>query len=105
MCRICYSSKIEMGHSQGAKMAAQFVYKHPGVIDKLVLIGTTHPRGISLAGRQLPVLKIENLRFPRWGGRRGLVGVILATAPAASRFIPQDARDAECCKPGAQINV
>jgi len=49
---------ILAGHSQGAKMAARFVYEHPDLIDKLVLIGTTHPRDISLAGRTLPVLKI-----------------------------------------------
>ncbi|MFC7523055.1 alpha/beta hydrolase [Parapedobacter sp. GCM10030251] len=49
---------IPAGHSQGAKMAARFVYEHPGLIDKLVLIGTTHPRDISLSDRTLPVLKI-----------------------------------------------
>jgi len=49
---------ILAGHSQGAKMAAQFVYEYPDAVDKLVRIGTTHPRDISLAGRTLPVLKI-----------------------------------------------
>ena len=49
---------ILAGHSQGAKMAAQFVYENPGLIDKLILIGTTHPRDISLADRDIPVLKI-----------------------------------------------
>jgi pimeloyl-ACP methyl ester carboxylesterase len=39
-------------------MAAQFVYENPDLIDKLILIGTTHPRDISLADRKIPVLKI-----------------------------------------------
>jgi len=39
-------------------MAAQFVYENPGLINKLVLIGTTHPRDISLADSKIPVLKI-----------------------------------------------
>ncbi len=47
------------GHSQGGKMAAQFVYEHPGVADKLILIGTSHPRDISLASSTIPVLKIS----------------------------------------------
>ncbi|KAF2514661.1 alpha/beta hydrolase [Flavobacterium foetidum] len=46
------------GHSQGGKMAAQFVYENPKLIDKLILIGTSHPRDISLANISIPVLKI-----------------------------------------------
>lgn len=49
---------ILSGHSQGAKMAAQFVYENPTLIDKLILIGTTHPRDISLADSKIPVMKI-----------------------------------------------
>jgi pimeloyl-ACP methyl ester carboxylesterase len=49
---------ILAGHSLGAKMAAQFVYENPSLIDKLVLIGTTHPRDISLANSKIPILKI-----------------------------------------------
>lgn len=49
---------ILAGHSQGAKMAAQFVYENPELIDKLILIGTTHPRDISLAEATIPILKI-----------------------------------------------
>jgi pimeloyl-ACP methyl ester carboxylesterase len=49
---------ILSGHSQGAKMAAQFVYENPDLVDKLILIGTTHPRDISLANLNIPVLKI-----------------------------------------------
>jgi hypothetical protein len=49
---------IVSGHSQGAKMAAQFVFENPGLIDKLILIGSSHPRDISLARLDIPVLKI-----------------------------------------------
>ncbi|OXA81742.1 hypothetical protein B0A65_02865 [Flavobacterium frigidimaris] len=49
---------ILAGHSQGGKMAAQFVKENPGLIDKLILIGTTHPRDISLADSTIPILKI-----------------------------------------------
>lgn len=49
---------ILAGHSLGAKMAAQFVYENPGLIDKLILIGTTHPRDISIADSTIPILKI-----------------------------------------------
>ncbi|WP_406843627.1 alpha/beta hydrolase [Flavobacterium soyae] len=49
---------ILAGHSQGGKMAAQFVYENPGLIDKLILIGTTHPRDISIADSRIPILKI-----------------------------------------------
>lgn len=49
---------ILSGHSQGGKMAAQFVHENPGLIDKLVLIGTSHPRDISLANSKIPILKI-----------------------------------------------
>lgn len=76
---------ILTGHSQGAKMAAQFVYEHPGLIDKLVLIGTTHPRDISLADRKLPVLKI-------YGSRDGVADVADIEAnkgnlPATAEFV------------------
>lgn len=53
---------ILAGHSQGAKMAAQFVYENPGLVDKLILIASTHPRDISLAGRALPIMKIYGSR-------------------------------------------
>jgi pimeloyl-ACP methyl ester carboxylesterase len=46
------------GHSQGGKMAAQFVYENPSLIDQLILLGTTHPRDIDLSGLSIPVLKI-----------------------------------------------
>ncbi|WP_316632554.1 alpha/beta hydrolase [uncultured Flavobacterium sp.] len=49
---------ILAGHSQGGKMAAQFVKENPDLIDRLILIGTTHPRDISLADSKIPILKI-----------------------------------------------
>jgi len=49
---------ILSGHSQGAKMAAQFVFENPTLIDKLILIGSSHPRDISLAGCKIPIMKI-----------------------------------------------
>lgn len=49
---------IFAGHSQGGKMAAQFAYKNDELVDGLILIGTTHPRDISLAALQVPVMKI-----------------------------------------------
>ncbi|RZJ80654.1 MAG: alpha/beta hydrolase [Flavobacterium sp.] len=64
------------GHSQGAKMSAQFVYENLGLIDKLILIGTTHPRDISLANADIPILKI-------YGANDGVADVpsILANKP------------------------
>ncbi|PXY40236.1 alpha/beta hydrolase [Flavobacterium cheongpyeongense] len=49
---------ILAGHSQGGKMAAEFVYENPKLIDKLILIGTSHPRDISLSSAEIPILKI-----------------------------------------------
>lgn len=49
---------ILAGHSQGGKMAAQFVHENPGLIDKLILIGSTHPRDFSLADSSIPIMKI-----------------------------------------------
>lgn len=49
---------ILSGHSQGAKMAAQFVFENPDLVNKLILIGSSHPRDISLANIKIPILKI-----------------------------------------------
>ena len=43
-------------------MAAQFVYENPKLIDRLILVGTTHPRDISLASYKTPILKIYGSR-------------------------------------------
>lgn len=53
---------ILAGHSQGAKMGAQFVYENPKLINKLILIGSSHPRDISLSDSQIPILKIYGSR-------------------------------------------
>jgi predicted alpha/beta-hydrolase family hydrolase len=53
---------ILAGHSQGAKMAAQFVYENPALIDGLILLATTHPRDIDLSGIRIPVMKIYGLK-------------------------------------------
>jgi Alpha/beta hydrolase family len=45
------------GHSQGAKMAAQFVYEHPGTMKGLFLMGTSHPRDINLSNQSIPCIK------------------------------------------------
>lgn len=47
-----------IGHSQGGKMAAQFVYENPGLIKNLILLGTSHPRDIDLSAAPVNVLKI-----------------------------------------------
>ena len=46
------------GHSQGAKMAAQFVYENKGLVAGLFLLGTSHPRDINLSSYDIPTLKI-----------------------------------------------
>ena len=46
------------GHSQGAKMAAQFVYENRQLMKGLFLLGTSHPRDIDLSDRTLPTLKL-----------------------------------------------
>lgn len=46
------------GHSQGAKMAAQFVYENAGLMKGLFLLGTSHPRDVDLSERTIPTLKL-----------------------------------------------
>lgn len=50
------------GHSQGAKVAAQFVYENPGLINKAVLLATTHPRDIDLSDSRTQFIKIYGSR-------------------------------------------
>jgi Alpha/beta hydrolase family len=45
------------GHSQGAKMAAQFVYENPGLMKGLFLMGTSHPRDMDLSSQSIPTIK------------------------------------------------
>lgn len=46
------------GHSQGAKMASQFVYENPDLMKGLFLLGTSHPRDFDLSKRTLPIVKL-----------------------------------------------
>ncbi len=46
------------GHSQGAKMAAQFVFENPKLMQGLFLLGTSHPRDFDLSNSTLPTVKI-----------------------------------------------
>lgn len=46
------------GHSQGGKMAAQFVYENPVLMKGLFLLGTSHPRDIDLSSQSLPAIKL-----------------------------------------------
>ncbi|MEG3659434.1 alpha/beta hydrolase [Arenibacter palladensis] len=46
------------GHSQGAKMASQFVYENPDLMKGLFLLGTSHPRDFDLSNRLLPTIKL-----------------------------------------------
>ncbi|WP_430906618.1 alpha/beta hydrolase [Maribacter sp. 2-571] len=46
------------GHSQGAKMASQFVYENPELMKGLFLLGTSHPRDFDLSNRILPTIKL-----------------------------------------------
>lgn len=76
---------ILAGHSQGGKMAAQFVYENPQTIDQLILLGTTHPRDIDLSSFQIPVLKI-------YGSEDGIAGPekIIANKsklPSTARYV------------------
>ena len=53
-----HSNYVIGGHSQGAKMAAQFVYENPGLLKGLFLMGTSHPRDIDLSATTIPCLKL-----------------------------------------------
>ncbi len=46
------------GHSQGGKMAAQFVYENPNLMKGLFLMGTSHPRDIDLSSQTIPCIKL-----------------------------------------------
>ena len=46
------------GHSQGGKMAAQFVHENPVKIDALFLLGTSHPRDYDLSNADIPTIKV-----------------------------------------------
>jgi len=46
------------GHSQGAKIASQFVYENPNLMNGPFLLGTSHPRDFDLSDRTLPTIKL-----------------------------------------------
>ncbi len=46
------------GHSQGGKMAAQFVYENKGRMAGLILLGTSHPRDIDMSSVTIPMVKL-----------------------------------------------
>ena len=46
------------GHSQGARMAAQFVYENPVLMKGLFLLGTSNPRDINLSQFSIPTIKL-----------------------------------------------
>jgi hypothetical protein len=46
------------GHSQGGKIAAQFVYENHAVFKGLFLMGTSHPRDIDLSSQNIPCIKL-----------------------------------------------
>ena len=46
------------GHSQGAKMAAQFTFENPSLIKGIFLLATSHPRDIDMSGLSIPAIKI-----------------------------------------------
>lgn len=46
------------GHSQGGKMAAQYVFENPNQFKGLFLMGTSHPRDIDLSSQTIPCIKL-----------------------------------------------
>jgi pimeloyl-ACP methyl ester carboxylesterase len=50
------------GHSRGAALSAQYAAEHSQALAGLVLIGTTHPKRISLAALTLPITKVYGTR-------------------------------------------
>lgn len=52
------SNYVLGGHSQGAKMAAQYVFEHPNLLEGLFLMGTSHPRDIDMSNLAIPTLKL-----------------------------------------------
>lgn len=46
------------GHSQGGKMAAQFLFENPEIFKGIFLLATSHPRDIDLSNLNIPALKL-----------------------------------------------
>jgi pimeloyl-ACP methyl ester carboxylesterase len=49
---------VVAGHSRGAVVASQLAFERPSALSGLVLIGSSHPRDVSLSGATFPVMKI-----------------------------------------------
>lgn len=49
---------ILAGHSRGGALAAEFIKNEMGIIDSLILIGTTHPKEFSLSDSKVDITKI-----------------------------------------------
>ncbi|MDC7806581.1 alpha/beta fold hydrolase [Luteimonas sp BLCC-B24] len=52
------------GHSRGGKAAAAYAQRYPGDVDALVLVGTSHPRDISLRDAPFAVMQVLGDRDP-----------------------------------------
>jgi len=76
---------ILAGHSQGAKMAGQFVYENPSLIDRLILLATTHPRDIDLSAIRIPVMKIYGLKDGVADARQVIANK--SKLPATTRYV------------------
>jgi pimeloyl-ACP methyl ester carboxylesterase len=50
------------GHSFGGALATRFANRHPELTAALILIGTTHPRGLDLSGAAYPVVRVFGTR-------------------------------------------
>ena len=53
---------VVAGHSRGAEIAARMLLQSPAGLRALVLIGSSHPRDISLAHLTLPVTRVYGTR-------------------------------------------
>jgi pimeloyl-ACP methyl ester carboxylesterase len=79
---------VASGHSLGGAVAARMAQSHPTDLAGLVLVGTSHPRGFSLASVSFPVTRI-------YGTRDTIADVekIMATRsnlPASTRMVKID---------------
>lgn len=50
------------GHSRGVRIAVEMLIQDPAGIDHLVLIGSSHPRDVSIAHAAIPVTRIYGTR-------------------------------------------
>lgn len=79
---------IVAGHSRGGKAAAHYAAGHPDAIDALVLIGTSHPREVDLAGLRIPVVRLLGGRDPIASPARAEAHRHRLPAHAVTRILP-----------------